>query len=50
MFMPDLNKICDVTMTAKMMEEILLGGGEKRSLMKVEQKTSSMGKPGPNST
>jgi len=47
MFMPDLNKICDLTLTATMMEEILLGGGEKRSLLKVEQKTSLEGKPRP---
>ena len=47
MFIPDLNKICDVTLTARTMEEIALGGGEKRSLLKVEQKTSLEGKPRP---
>ena len=44
MFEPNLNKICDVTMTARAMEDITLGGGEKRSLLKVEQKTTLEGK------
>jgi hypothetical protein len=47
MFEPNLNKICDLTLTARMMEEIVLGGGERRTLMKVEQKTSLEGKPRP---
>jgi transglutaminase-like putative cysteine protease len=48
MFIPDLNKICDLTVTAKAMEEIQLGGeAAKRSLMRVEQKTFLEGKPRP---
>jgi Transglutaminase-like superfamily len=47
MFIPDLNKICDITLTAKTMEDIQLGEASKRSLMRVEQKTSLGGKPRP---
>ncbi len=44
MFIPELNKICDVTLTARTMEEVTLGGNEKRMLLKVEQKTTLEGK------
>ena len=47
MFIPDLNKICDVALTAKSLEEITLGGGEQRALLRVEQKTTLDGKPRP---
>ena len=47
MFIPDLNKICDVTLTAKAIEEVQLGGGVKRSLLRVEQTTMLDGKPRP---
>jgi hypothetical protein len=48
MFIPDLNKVCDVTLTARSMEDIQLGGeATKRSLMRVEQKTALDGKPRP---
>ncbi len=40
MFMPDLNKICDVTLTAKDIEDVQLGGGVKRTLMRIEQTTT----------
>jgi transglutaminase/protease-like cytokinesis protein 3 len=47
MFVPDLNKICEVTLTARETEELTLGGGEKRTLLPVEQKTALEGKPRP---
>jgi hypothetical protein len=47
MFVPDLNKVCAVTLTAREMEELALGGGEKRTLLRVEQKTTLEGKPRP---
>ncbi len=47
MFMPDLNKICEVTLTAKDMEDIPLGGGTTRKLLRVEQTTSNDGKARP---
>jgi transglutaminase-like putative cysteine protease len=46
-FIPDLNKICDVTLTAKSMEDVELGGGEKRALLRVDQTTTLEGKPRP---
>jgi hypothetical protein len=45
MFVPDLNRICDITLTAKQKEEILLGDGEKHSLLRVDQTTKLDGKP-----
>ena len=45
MFMPDLNEICDIKLTAKKEEEVLLGGGTKRALLRIEQTTSLNGKP-----
>jgi hypothetical protein len=47
MFIPDLNKVCDVTLTARAMEDVPLGGGEKRALLKLEQATTLDGKPRP---
>jgi len=48
MYIPDLNKVCDITIAAKGMEDVQLGGeATKRSLMRVEQKTSLEGKPRP---
>lgn len=47
MFMPDLNKVCDVKLDAKAMEEVKLGGGVARSLLRVDQVTSLDGKPRP---
>ena len=44
MFMPDLNKICEVTLTAKAPEDVLLGGGVNRSLLRIDQTTSLEGK------
>ncbi len=48
MFEPDLNIVCDVTLAAKDREEIVLGGGVKRSLLRVEQTTRYDGKPRPD--
>jgi hypothetical protein len=47
MFMPDLNRVCDITLTAKAPEEVVLGGGTKRSLLRVEQTTKLDDKPRP---
>ena len=47
MFMPELNKVCDLTLTAKSVEEIPLGGGTKRPLLRIEQATLLQGKPRP---
>lgn len=47
MYMPDLNRVCDITLTAKSTEDIRLGGGVSRSLVRVEQTTSLDGKPRP---
>jgi transglutaminase-like putative cysteine protease len=47
MFIPELNKVCDVTLTAGAMEEVQLGEPAKRPLLRVEQKTSLEGKPRP---
>jgi hypothetical protein len=47
MFVPDLNRICDVVLTARGLEELTLGGGEKRTLLRVDQKVSLEGKPRP---
>ena len=47
MFMPDLNRVCEVTLKAKEMEEIILGGATKRQLLRIEQTTELDGKPRP---
>ncbi len=47
MFVPEVNKICDVVIVAKEIEDVTLGGNEKRSLLRVEQKTSLEGKARP---
>lgn len=47
MYMPDLNRVCDITLTAKGFEDIALGGGSTRSLLRVEQTTRLDGKPRP---
>lgn len=47
MFMPDLNKVCQVTLTAKGMEDVKLGGGVTRSLLRVDQTTALGDKPRP---
>jgi hypothetical protein len=47
MYMPDLNRVCDITLTGKAMEAVQLGGGTSRQLLKVEQTTTLDGKPRP---
>lgn len=39
MFVPELNRVCDVTLKAETPEEVTLGGGVARSLLRVEQST-----------
>ncbi len=45
MFMPDLNKICDVTLTAKQQEDVQLGDGASHRLLRIDQTTTLDGKP-----
>src|SRR5262249_54572309 len=47
MFMPAVNKICDVELKALSIEPTVMGDGSKRSLLRVEQKTSIDGKHKP---
>ena len=47
MFLSDLNKVCDITLTAKGPEEVPLIGRAKKSLLRVEQTTTLDGKPRP---
>ncbi len=47
MFLSDLNKVCDITLTAKGSEEVPLIGRAKKSLLRVEQTTTLDGKPRP---
>ena len=47
MFMPDLNRVCDVTLKALAMEDVTLGGGVKRSLLKVDHTLTIDGKKRP---
>jgi len=47
MFIPDLNKVCDITLASRALEEVELGGGEKRPLMRVEQTAVLESKPRP---
>lgn len=47
MFMPTLNKVCDIELQAMGVEPTIMGDGTKRNLLHVEQKTSidSVAKP-----
>jgi transglutaminase-like putative cysteine protease len=47
MFMPDLNKICDIQLKGGAIEEVTLGDGSKRPLRRIDQVTSLDGKPRP---
>jgi hypothetical protein len=47
MYMPDLNRVCDIKLAAAAPEDITLGGGSTRTLLKVEQTTSLDGAPRP---
>jgi len=43
MFVPELNKICEITLQARGIEPVVLGDGAKRPLLRVEQKTKEVG-------
>lgn len=47
MYMPDLNDICAITLTAKALEDVTLGGGVVRPLLRVDQTTTHKDKPRP---
>jgi len=47
MFIPELNKICDVQLHARQVEPVLLGDGTKRVLLRVDQTSVVDGKPRP---
>jgi Transglutaminase-like superfamily len=47
MFMPTLNKICDIELQALAVEPTVMGDATKRDLLHVEQKTKVDGKPKP---
>ncbi|MGO9464736.1 MAG: transglutaminase-like domain-containing protein [Isosphaeraceae bacterium] len=47
MFMPDLNKICQITLQARGIEPVVLGDGAIKPLLRVEQTTKVDGKPRP---
>jgi hypothetical protein len=47
MYIPDLNEVCEITLTAKGREEVPLGDRSKRALLRVEQTTTLRGKPKP---
>jgi transglutaminase-like putative cysteine protease len=44
MFIPELNKVCDVMLEARSLEPVLLGDGAKRALLRVDQTTTVDGK------
>ena len=45
MFQPELNEVCGIKLTAVKEEEVELGGGTKRTLLRVEQTTMLSDKP-----
>jgi transglutaminase superfamily protein len=47
MFIPELNKVCDVQLRARTIQPVLLGDGSKRALLRVDQTTVVDGKPRP---
>jgi len=47
MFIPDLNKVCDVILKAKAIEEVVLGDGTKRPLRRIDQVVTLDGKARP---
>jgi hypothetical protein len=47
MFVPDLNKVCDVELKARGLEPVILGDKQKRLLLRVDQITRLDGKPRP---
>jgi len=47
MFMPELNKICDIRLQSRVIEPVILGDGLKHPLLRVDQTTKVDGKPRP---
>jgi Transglutaminase-like superfamily len=47
MFIAELNKVCDITLTAGGIEPVILGDGSTRPLLRVAQTTHIDGKPRP---
>jgi len=47
MFMPTLNKVCDIDLKAQTVEPTVMGDGTKRSLLRIDQKTGLDGQPKP---
>jgi transglutaminase-like putative cysteine protease len=47
MYIPELNKVCDVMLEARTIEPVLLGDGTKRPLLRVDQTTTVDGKRRP---
>lgn len=46
-YIPELNKVCDVTLEAHSVEPVILGDGSKRPLLRVDQTTRFEGKHRP---
>jgi transglutaminase-like putative cysteine protease len=47
MYIPELNKVCDVMLEARTIEPVLLGDGARRPLLRVDQTTTVEGKRRP---
>ena len=47
MYIPELNKVCDVQLQAQTIQSVLLGDGSSRALLRVDQTTVVDGKPKP---
>ena len=48
MFMPELNKVCDIVLHARTFEPTVLGDGASHPLLRVDQTTKIDGKPMPD--
>ncbi len=46
-YIPELNKVCDMQLRARTVQPVLLGDGSKRALLRVDQVTYVDGKPRP---
>ena len=44
MFIPDLNRVAEITLTSKAVETVIMGDGSKRPLLRIEQTTQLDGK------
>ena len=47
MFIPDLNRVAEITLTSKLIEPVVMGDGSNRRLLRIEQTTRLDGKPRP---